>query len=264
MADRPDMKNRPPQRFPRVPEGIETAELGKRAWTPPEFEARQTKNATEFVFRLPFSKEFRKENLGLYRALFERKGASWARAVKRAYSLSYSGEKPIYQAFNTLLYTVFTDALAIQLVEGEVLGSQYVPWVMSESEKFRNVAPRKGGLPKRNEQRAIDLAIRYGELLGKTQQLRQLTRSSAKKSDQKTLEDEVNKILPFDLIRRALAALLASSSRAISMETLMEVKWAPWKLALRIMECEEADKDKRLAIATIEGYIKRGNELLSK
>lgn len=195
MADRPDMKNRPPQRFPRLPKGDIVGNLAKKVWKEPTFRMRETKHATEFIFHLPYSvtREIKKRSLsemykehqvGLHAALFQPK-ERWTEAFGRAYSSEVWNGKRLRQWFKLYLYRLYLGAFRMLLRDTAVsLGEEYYEWYEGQIKKLRETGKRRAGRRSapRQEQRQRtkqrkrmekNFAARYEALKPQVKQLRE-------------------------------------------------------------------------------------------
>lgn len=131
-----------PQRFTRIERGQIVAETVKRVWARPEFIPRDTKEGTEFVFRVPIRRRFKGIDASLYRALFLSPGTDWEEALTQAFETPLPDGKKISTMIDSHLYTVFLTALDGLYRKAEKLGPDFVRYIEKHSKIFKGQARR--------------------------------------------------------------------------------------------------------------------------
>lgn len=156
-----------PRRFSRIDRGQILAETAKRVWTRPEFIPRDTKEGTEFVFRVPIRKHFKREDPGLYHALFCSLDFDLELALKEAFDIPLPDGKKIATMIDSHLYTIFLNVLD-QLYRGaEAIGPEYVKYIQKHSHIFKGQARRSQIKARSVKQLGNEVVMEWAKLYAK-------------------------------------------------------------------------------------------------
>ena len=277
----------PPKiRIPRLPEGLDMTELAKSVWTRPTFRAEEIDGITTFIFSISLRDKMRSKNEPVYRSLFESGGTAWTTALQKAYVSAQSG-KHVADYIDTLLYTVFRDALQILMKDAKTLAKKYNGMsyrspgdypallekiVENEATIFALTSGRERGrkrLRQIDETRPIRLAQRCKTLeplaLALKHSLDDLKTKG--RQDEAALLTEARKnfqgeaAIDHVLSLGAFRALLPNPDSILDTRLSLWDEWDPHQLVIGIITCEERRRRGRPILAsTIKKLIDRGME----
>jgi hypothetical protein len=273
-------------RFPSLPKGYRVSELAKAAWQKPSFSATEADGITTFAFGVPLRDTLRSLDKNVYRSLFESGGPPWTAALETAYSSAHSGEKTAAEYIDTVLYTVFLEALKILIKDAKSLSTKYKEPYRTEFEQsieadvtdFTEKSPRESGRrrnKRKDDETAIRLSERYKHLKPLVDNLRKLINKLRHDGigDENMLHAELaSAMTEYDWIRHvtsgmAFEELPPKAGYTAPVRSSLGKEWASWQLTVGIIRCEEAettDRRHKPGVITIYRRIMRGRKLLKQ
>jgi hypothetical protein len=280
------------RRFPRLPEGIDMTKLAKSVWARPTFTAREVNGVTTFVFGISLRSKIRSHNRHVYNSLFKSGGPVWTAALQKAYISAHSGKKRVAEYIDTMLYTVFRDALQILMEDAKTLAKKndtsyrsfdgkdhpaLLPKIVeNEAIIFALTSHREKGRKRTRPvdmTRPIRLAKRQATLEPQVNLLRQAVDAIKAKGvkDENTMQTEIGVAFKeYDWINHvvkghAFLDLPQNGSDTTTTQSSLGGEWAPWQLTMGILACEEKihHRGRPLGVMAILKMVTQGKKLLT-
>jgi hypothetical protein len=281
------------RRFPRLPEGLDMTKLAKSVWACPTFKPKEVKGVTTFIFSISLRSKIRSHNRHVYNSLFKSGGPVWTAALQKAYISAHSGKKRVAEYIDTMLYTVFRDALQILMEDAKTLAKKYDDMsyrsfdgkdhpallhkiVENEAIIFALTSRREKGrkrVRQIDESRQIRLAKRHATLEPQVNLLRQSVDALKAKGvkDENTMKTEIGEVFKgHDWINHivnssAFLELPQNETATATTQSSLGGEWTPEQLIMGILKCEEKmlHRGRPLSVITIRKMITHGKKLLT-
>ena len=249
----------PKRRFPRLPIGKATAELGQQIWASPNFSANVINGTTQFIFSVPIQSACQKLALRKYEILFQDKKNKWIGALEKAHRDAQIKKETCIKYIDVGLYKLFSEALLILSQDTEGFTDDYTEVMREQTIRFREASPRLRGR-KSTPDRAKRLAKRFDILLPRIQALRKLVDSLKRIGidGEEALREKVEKTFKDDWISfivtgAAFETLPNDSSHdGRDISSTLGGNWAAWQLTVGVIRYEEvARTDRPLSALTV-------------